>query len=120
MAAAVHNLIVEQNATFSLEVTWKDPTGTPIDLTGYQIRMQIRQQHDAPTSLLSFDSEDLDTGMTIGDLDDSGVISIGWSDEITALLGFKTAYYDLTAESGGGDIYRIMEGKITLNRAVTR
>lgn len=120
MAAATHDLIIEQNATFSLEVTWKDPSGTPIDLTGYRIRMQIRQQPDASATLLSFDSDDLDSGMTIGTLDDEGMISITIADEITALLNFKLGYYDLTAESAGGSIYRVMEGRVSFRKAVTR
>jgi hypothetical protein len=120
MAAAKYNLIIEQNATFSLEVTWKDPANTPIDLTGYRIRFQVRTQVEAANTLLSFDSGDLDSGMTIGDLDDSGVISIKISDEVTRDLDFVAGSYDLTAESAGGEVYRVMEGRVTLHKAVTR
>lgn len=43
MPAGKHNFICEMGATFSRTVTWTDADGTPINLTDYTARMQVRQ-----------------------------------------------------------------------------
>lgn len=120
MPAAKHNIVIEQGATFPLYITWKDPQGVPIDLTGYRIRMQIRQSPSAAGTLVSFDSGALVTGQTIGALDGSGVIDIRLAPSITSLLTFTSAEWDLTAESAGGVVSRLLEGKASVSLAVTR
>jgi len=42
MAAGKHSFIIEQGATTKLNVQWTDASGSVVDLTGYQARMQIR------------------------------------------------------------------------------
>ena len=40
-----HNIRIEQGATWRLEVGWEDESGSPIDLTGWSARMQVREEH---------------------------------------------------------------------------
>lgn len=121
MAAATHNLVIEQGSTFNLNITWQDPEGSPVDLTGYSIRMQAREDFDSPDPIIDFDSDNLSAGQTIGTLDATGVIDITLADEITAALDFDTkVLYDVVAESAGGEVYRVVQGKITLKKGVTR
>lgn len=120
MSAAKHNIVIEQGATFPLYIAWKDPEGVAVDLTGYRIRMQIRQSPESAAVLVSFDSDDLDEGQSIGDLDENGVIDLRLSPAVTAPLTFTAAEWDLTAESAGGVVTRLLEGKASVSAAVTR
>ena len=118
--AAKHNFVIEQGATFPLYIKWQDPDGNPIDLTGYRIRMQIRQTPGSASTLLSFDSSSLTTGQTIGSLDSAGVIDLELSAALTAALSFTLAEWDLTATSAGGEVTRLVEGKASVSPGVTR
>lgn len=120
MAAATHNLVIEQGSTFNLNITWQDANDALVNLTGYVIRMQIRETVDADTTLVDFDSADLTAGQTIGTLDATGVIDVTLSDEVTAALDFVNGVYDLVAESSGGVVSRVVEGRVTFIKAVTR
>ncbi|PRH79392.1 hypothetical protein C6N75_09930 [Streptomyces solincola] len=120
MTAAQHNLVIEQHATFRREIRWNDAAGNPINLTGYRIRMQARQEHSSSTVLLDFDTAALGPGMTIGPLNSTGVISIALSPTATAALSFQNARYDLIAIAPGGETHRLIEGRMSVVPAVTR
>ena len=115
-----HNIVFEQSATFQHTVTWKEPDGDAIDLTGYRVRMQVRQSPTASTTLLDFDSDDLGAGMSISTLDETGSFTITFAPAVTEALSFTGAEYDLTATSPGGIVYRLHEGKASVSLGVTR
>lgn len=119
MPAARQNLYFEQGSTFRLTFTWLDSDGNAVDMTGYQIRMQLRDEIDADP-LLDIDSSALQGGVTLAVLGATGVVDLTISDELTSLMTFDVALYDLTAESAGGVVTRLIEGRATLSRAVTR
>lgn len=114
------NLLFEQDATFQHTVNWQDPAGDPINLTGYRIRMQVRQNPGDSATLLDFDSDTLDTGMHITALGVSGSFTITLDPEVTGELEFSGAEYDLTATSPGDVVYRLHEGKASVSLGVTR
>ena len=72
MAAAKLDIYIEQGATFTLGLVWKDANTDPIDLTGYTARMQLRSNVAEETPLMSITSEDNE--ITLGG--SSGTISI--------------------------------------------
>lgn len=115
-----YNLVFEQSATLQHTVNWTDPDGNPIDLTGYRIRLQVRQSPSSTSKLLDFDSDNLGTGMSITSLDASGSFTITLTPTVTGALNFTTAEYDLTATSAGGVVYRLHEGKASVSPGVTR
>lgn len=115
-----YNLTFEQSATFQHTVNWTDPQGSPIDLTGYRIRMQVRESATAATTLLDFDSDSLAAGHSITALDSTGSFTITLTPAVTAALSFVGAVYDLTATSPGGIVYRLHEGKAAVSAGVTR
>lgn len=45
--AGTYNIITDQGATFTRELTWKDSAGSAVNLTAYTARMQVRSQIDA-------------------------------------------------------------------------
>ena len=43
--AAVHNIVIDQGSDFSIVVTVRDNTGTPLDLAGHTVRGQLREHY---------------------------------------------------------------------------
>lgn len=122
MPAVQKALYIEQGATFRLGFTWTQESettpgtpGDPYDITGCTARMQIRKSLSAP----AFVTATTENGkIEIGDTD--GHIAVYLSDEDTDLLISRTAVYDFEIEFPGGDVYRLLEGKVTISPNVTR
>jgi hypothetical protein len=111
-----YNLEIKQGATLSLTATWKDSSGTAVNLTGYTARMQIRSTYDASATILSLTSS---AGITLGGA--AGTIAITASATTTAALTAPwSGVYDLELVSGGGEVTRLLEGTATVSPEVSR
>jgi hypothetical protein len=118
---ARYDLYVKQGATLHRSITWKDPAGNPVDLTGARVTFQFRTTAGTSTVALSFDSAALVTGMTILPLNTSGVIDFTISSTITAGLVFNSAVWDMFVESPTiPKDCLIPESNVLLEKAVTR
>lgn len=117
MVAGIYDITIEQGANFSLPLTWKDENGTPINLTGYFARMQIRQDYDADEAILSLDST-VGGGIVLGGA--FGTITISIDAGATADLAQTDAVYDLELESVSGIVTRLVQGRVFISREVTR
>lgn len=113
MSAEVHNLVIEQGATFDQTFIWQDEDGNAIDLTGYTAKMQVREFLDSTAVLL-----ELSTGSGIT-LDAAGHIALQATASQTASLNFKTALYDLLLINGDA-ITRLVQGRIALSKRITQ
>lgn len=114
MTAGIYDIIIEQGATFTRTVTWKDEAETPINLTGYSARLQMRESVDATSTFLSLTSG---SGITLGGT--AGTILIEISATDTAALT-QSGVYDLELVSGAGVVTRLLQGSVTLSKEVTR
>ena len=56
MAAGRYSFVIEQGSTLNLELQYKDSTGTPVDLSNYGGRMQIRPDVASSTVYISLSS----------------------------------------------------------------
>jgi hypothetical protein len=126
MAAGRYSFVIEQGATLSLELQYKDATGTPIDLTGCGGKMQIRQSTTSPTAYITLSSSLAadGTGLNFSGSNgatppSSGSIGVYISAESSSMLNFNTGVYDLEITSGSF-VTRILEGQIKLSLNVTR
>jgi hypothetical protein len=115
MAASNYNLLIEQGATFSLSIVWKDSDEVPVDLTGYSARMQIRPFLVSQDVLLELTNQ---AGIVLGD--DQGTITIEATAEQTEAIGSRRGVYDLELESADGTVTRLLQGAVTISREVTR
>lgn len=118
MAAATKNITIEQGATFRLPLVYqtKDDQGnvTPVDVTTYTARMQIRQSVASDTALLSLETG---SGITMGA---NGAIDIEATPAQTAALNIRSGVYDLELQAGDGRVTRLLQGKVTVSPEVTR
>jgi len=114
--AGQYNIIADQGATFARVVTWKDDTGTPVNLTGYSARMQVRQRYVSTSTVLSLTSPS--SGITLGTT--NGQIQINVSATTMAGISAGDYRYDLELVSGGGVVTRLLMGSFTVRAEVTR
>jgi len=111
-----YDLEIKQGATLSLTATWKDSTGTAVNLTGYTARLQVRATYDSSSTILSLTSA---AGITLGGA--AGTIAITASATTTAALTAPfSGVYDLELVSGGGEVTRLLEGTATVSPEVSR
>lgn len=113
------NLSIDQGSDFDRTFTLKNgpaESRTPVDLTGYTARMQVRQDIDDEDPLLELTTEN--GGIVLGDA--AGTIQLVLTATQTAGLDFDSAVYDLELVSGAGRVRRLMRGVVTLSREVTR
>lgn len=121
MRPAVLNLTIYQGATFYKEFVYKtkNEDGSTIikDLTGCNVRMQIRQNHVAPRPIL-----DLTVAGFIRLVNaEEGVFAIDIPATETAKLNFKNeAVYDIEIEFTNGVVERVIEGTVEMSFEVTR
>ena len=127
MPAGRYNFLVEQGATFQLELQYKDSNNNPINLSGYSGRLQIRQTVPSTTVLLCLSSSLRPDGTGINFSGSngttpptSGSIGIYISAVSSSQLTFDQAVYDLEVESSSGFVTRLLEGNVQLSKEVTR
>ncbi len=126
MAAGRYSFVIEQGATLNLELQYKDSNGTPINLTNYSGRMQIRPSVTSTTVYITLSSSlDADgTGLNFSGSNGttpptSGSIGVYISAVSSSALSFDQAVYDLEIYSGSY-VSRILEGQVKLSLNVTR
>jgi hypothetical protein len=128
MSAGRYSFTIEQGATLDFELAYKDSNNNPIDLTGYQGRMQIRPSVGSDTVYITLSSSlDPDgTGLNFNGSDGlnpptSGTIGIFISANSSSLLNFNEAVYDLELATGSEYpvVTRLLEGQVKLSKNVT-
>ena len=128
MSAGKYSFTIEQGATLDFELAYKDSSDNPIDLTGYQGRMQIRPTAGSDTIYITLSSSlDTDgTGLNFSGSNGlnpptSGTIGIFISANSSSQLDFNEAHYDLEIASGVTYpvVTRLLEGTVKLSKNVT-
>ena len=128
MSAGRYSFTIEQGATLDFELAYKDSNNDPIDLTGYQGRMQIRPSVGSDTVYITLSSslEPDGTGLNFSGSDGlnpptSGTIGIFISANSSSLLNFNEAVYDLELATGSEYpvVTRLLEGQVKLSKNVT-
>ncbi len=128
MAAGRYSFVIEQGATTDFEIAYKDANGSPIDLIGYQGRLQIRPSIGSDTIYLTLSSSlnDDGTGLNFNGSSGlnpliSGTIGVFISANSSSLLDFDEAVYDLEIATGSEYpiVYRLLEGRVKLSKNVT-
>jgi len=132
MAAGRYDFTIEQGATVNFELAYKDSEGLPVDLTGFQARMQLRptQFSDNVYITLSSSLDACGTGLNLSgsynlNPPSSGTIGVFISAHSSSMLDFARAYYDLelayteSNNPGCPIVVRLLEGAVALDRNVT-
>lgn len=123
MLAANYNFTIEQGATFSKVITWKDSAGVGINLTGYTITGKIKRKTSDQNALATF------TATLANQTTNPGQFTISLTASETAALPsvvgptaqkvLLDCVYDIEA-SQGVTVYRLLEGVVSISPEATR
>lgn len=123
MSAGRYDTIIEQGATFTRTITWKDSSGAGINLTGYTVAGKVKSKVSDKIELLSF------TVVIANQGTNPGQFTISLSATQTATLpavysadGKKQILdlvYDVEATTGS-TVYRVIEGILSNSPEITR
>lgn len=121
MPAGKLNLKIEQGATFKKLLQWKagDPS-VPVDITGYQIRMQIRSEQSSSVVLLDLTTSNNRIVITSAV---QGQFELRLTATETAALTFEGGVYDLemvAPDAPDNTVTRLLAGSVTVLPEVTR
>lgn len=116
MAATRKNIVIEQGGKFELTVQAKNADGTPMDLTSYTGKMQVRPSASSSTVLL--EASTANGRVAIDPL--NGVVAVVIGADVTGPLTWRVGVYDLEVTSSVSEIRRIAEGFAYLSPEVTR
>jgi hypothetical protein len=113
--AGQKNFEVDQNATFSFIVEYKDNNGLPVDLTGATAKMQVRDTKGG--SKLAFSLTSPAGGITITPA--LGKLTIKMTPTQTNKLFYPKSSYDIMLTDSNANKIKLLEGFMTLSRSVT-
>lgn len=113
--AVQKNFEVDQNATFSFIVEYKDDNNNAINLTGATAKLQARDAKGG--SKLAFTLTSPSGGITIDNA--LGKITCKMTPTQTNKLFYPKSAYDLVIVDSNANRIRLLEGFMTLSRSVT-
>ena len=113
--AGQKNFEVDQNATFTFVVEYKDDNDAPIDLTGASAKMQVRDTKGGQK--LAFSLTSPSGGITIDPV--LGQLTIKITPTQTNKLFYPKSEYDIMLTDSNSNKIKLIEGYMTLSRSVT-
>jgi hypothetical protein len=110
--AATHNLELRQGDDFTQILSFFEADGTtPKNLTGYQVRAQLRRWPSSPDGIdLVIDTDQLVLG---------GTVTISLNGATTTALRVRPYVWDLELEEPGGTVQTVLTGSVTVLAQVT-
>lgn len=145
MTAARKDYIIELGAKWERELIWQSsdgacpPTYTPINLTGYTGKMQIRPASGSATLILELSTANgrititPATGSIALVVDTADILALDLSSltrrktitETDDITGYQAsangliAVYDIELTDGAGEVYRLVSGDVCFSEQVT-
>ena len=112
--AAIANLIIDQGANFSSDITVKDANGNAFDLTGYTTEAKMAKGYASTRTRTTITS-------AVASDPTTGVVSLTLTSTQTAALDAPERYvYDVEiTQTSTGTVTRVIEGIITVRPNVT-
>ena len=130
MSAGRYPILIEQGATLDFEIQYNDSNNLPVDLTGYNARMQIRPSIESTSSYIFLSSSYVEgascismSGSYATKPPTSGSIGIFIAACDTAAFNFNEGVYDLeifTNYNNCDYVTRILQGPVRISKEVTR
>jgi hypothetical protein len=113
--AVQYNVEIDQGADWFLNVTYEQPAGTPVNITGYTSALQLRSLPTDATAVLS-----LSTGSGITITGSTGLVAVHATATQTRAIDEGIYYYDLEITSQSNIVTRLIQGQAYVSAEVTR
>jgi len=116
--AVAYNTTIDQGANWYLTVTYKNPNGTAINITGYTAALQLRSLPSDATAVLTLTTQN--GGITI--TGNTGTVAIQATATQTRDIDEGNYFYDLEIYSNSNPSVttRLIQGQIVVSAEVTR
>jgi hypothetical protein len=116
--AVAYNTTIDQGANWYLTVTYQNPNGTAINITGYTAALQLRSLPSDATAVLTLTTQN--GGITITGA--TGTVAIQATATQTGLIDEGNYVYDLEIYSNSSPSVttRLIQGQIVVSAEVTR
>lgn len=114
--SAKYNFCIEQGTDLRVPFVLKGSDGNAMDLTGCQVRMQLRKSFYAEEAVDTLTSDDGRIVITPAE----GRFELIFPNAVTETFPVQALLYDIELVSAGGEVRRIVEGKATVSPEVTR
>ena len=115
--AVTYNTVIDQGADWFINFTYKQPNGSPVNITGYTAALQIRTSPLARTAVLTLTSPS--SGITITGA--SGLLECHATAAQTALIVNGKYTYDIEITAPvTGVVTRLVQGTVEVSPQVTR
>lgn len=108
------DLRIEQGAYYTCPLELSDGDDTPLDLTGYTARMQVRKSVGSSEVLLELTTAN---GRLVIE---GSTVRIVLSAEVTAAITWRQGVYDLELVPPDGKVERLVQGSVVVSPEVTR
>lgn len=115
MIAGIYNITCEQGSTFTRTFTITQADGTIYNLAGFSARLQIRRDYDSTTVIHS--ATVANGGITVSV--SFGEIHVDIPAATTATFT-RDGVYDLEIFTSSGTVYKVVKGRFTLAKEVTK
>jgi hypothetical protein len=113
--AGQKNFEVDQNATFTFILEYKDSNGNAVDLTGASAKMQVRDTKGGTKLAFTLTSP---LGGIVIDAP-NGKLTVRMTPTQTNKLFYPKSSYDIMITDSNGVKTKLIEGFLTLSRSVT-
>lgn len=124
--AGLINLEIEKGATFSHTFFWKQRDGTPVDLSGAVALLQVRATQDTgaahKASIASYSYPPAGPTPWFDGIDitaHEGKLVVALSNADTSTIEAGEWFYDLKITMLSGEVYRLVQGRMKVDPAVT-
>ena len=109
--ATVHNIVIDQGTTFSLELTVTNDDGTAKNLANYTVASQMRKSYDSSSATATFTASVV-TGS-------SGIYKLVLSNSTSADISAGRYVYDIVITAWSTK-KTVVEGNVLVSEGVTR
>jgi len=108
-----YDISLTQGEDYHLTAELKNSDGSSINLSGYSLRGKVKYNYGSDSYLL-----DLTPSVYSAQ---SGIVNINLTAAQTATLPITVAFYDIERfTSGDNQVFKILNGKFTVNPEVTK
>jgi len=117
MLAGRYDIIADQGSTLNRALIYVDSANVPVDLTGYDAAMQVRENYGSTALVLSLSTDGTAPEITLGGT--AGTIDVSVPASVMAAIPAGVYVYDLELDDDG-TIVKPVRGQFEVRPEVTR
>ncbi len=119
MPAPRYDITIERGVTWTLPVTWTNPNGTPVDMTGYAVKAELRRGNPESPGAEVFEFSTANGRITLNGPAGTFTLALTPAESRTFAVA-DVLCYDVRGYSPTGQERRFFFGSVTVVEEVTQ